>query len=648
MEYRRDIDGLRAIAVIPVVLFHAGVAWMRGGFVGVDVFFVISGYLITTLIVRERASGSFSFAHFYERRARRILPALFVVVVACVPLAWVTMSPSQWGSFSRSVGAVSVFSANVVFIFQTTGYFGVEAEIQPLLHTWSLAVEEKFYLGYPLIVALAWKLGRHRVAVVLWVLAVLSFGLCLVGYRIDANVTFFLAPPRAWELLAGALAALHLERHPGPSNAVLRRGGLVGLLCILVAVVVFDDQTPSPSPYTLLPVLGTVLVILDSDRGSASSRVLSRPWLVGIGLVSYSFYLWHQPLFAFARLHLGDPGAGVYAGLAVVALGLGWASWRLVERPFRDRSNFTRRRVFAMALAGSLALAAFGWLGHRGVLTREPGEQFDHLMRSAVHSPRRASCHTGGFFYLEPRSACEYETGSLSWAAIGDSHTVEIAYSLASKLSARDQSLLHLSFSACKPSYGVDDDEPCTTWTHQAVDEILRRESVRNVLVVYRLADWLDPARDEPERRAAWNSYVAMIRRLAETRTVYVVLPVPELPRTMELMALEHEFPPGQPLESLVVPGRELADLPAHVESIRERIRAEDFGDDVVFVDPRDSLCDARRCYAARGGLALYFDSHHVSVSGASSIAEDIIRIHDDRQRKVGGHAGRGAESDER
>jgi peptidoglycan/LPS O-acetylase OafA/YrhL len=633
VEYRKDIDGLRAVAVIPVVLFHAGFDWMRGGFVGVDVFFVISGYLITRLIVLERASGRFSFAHFYERRARRILPALFVLVAACLPVAWVTMSPSQWGDFSRSVAAVPVFSANIVFIFQTTGYFGAAAELQPLLHTWSLAVEEQFYIVFPLVLSLTWRFARRRVAAVLWVFAGISFALCLVGHQLDADVTFFLAPPRAWELLAGALTALRLEREPGPSNALVRRCGLLGLVCILSSAFLFDDQTPSPSVYTLLPVLGTVLVIVDTNRGSLASRVLSRRWLVGIGLVSYSFYLWHQPLFAFARLTLEAPGKDVYVGLAAVALGLGWASWRFVERPFRAKNRFSRRQVFVMALAGSIALALLGWLGHRGVLARRFGDQFDHVMRSAVHSPRRSACHTRGAFYLEPRRACEYETGELKWAAIGDSHAVEIAYSLATELSPRSQSLLHLSFSACMPSYVAEDDAPCTRWTREAVDEILARESLENVVVIYRLADWLDPLRDESERRSAWASFVAMIRRLAATRTVYVILPVPELPRTMELVAFEHEFPPGAPLESLVVPGNDRSDLPEHVESIHERIRAEGFGENVVLIDPRDALCDDRRCYAARDGLALYFDSHHVSVTGAQRIARDILRAHDERDR---------------
>ena len=220
MHYRSEIDGLRAVAVLPVILFHAGFDWFSGGYVGVDVFFVISGYLITSIILKEQERSTFSLLKFYERRARRILPALFLVMLCCIPFARFWMLPSHLKSFSESLVGVSVFLSNVLFLFQS-GYFAQASELKPLLHTWSLAVEEQYYLAFPLFVLLFWRFGRHRMAVLVAIAAVLSLILAEWGWRHQAAANFFLAPTRAWELLAGSLCAFYLVgKEPKNSNAL--------------------------------------------------------------------------------------------------------------------------------------------------------------------------------------------------------------------------------------------------------------------------------------------------------------------------------------------------------------------------------------------------------------------------------------------
>ena len=360
MKYRAEIDGLRAIAVLPVIFFHAGFAPFSGGFVGVDVFFVISGYLITSLILEELKTGSFSIAGFYDRRARRILPALFFVVACSIPIAWFTLLPKDLTDFFHSVMAVSLFSSNFLFWFQS-GYFDTGAELKPLLHTWSLAVEEQFYIIFPLLLMALWRFGRKVLIWVLVVLFVISASLAEWGAHNYPSATFFLLHARGWELLIGAFAAFYLQGGgriaPGIVSNVL---AAAGVLAITYAVYWFDETTPFPSLYALVPTAGTVLVILFAVPGTVVQRLLSLKACVGIGLLSYSMYLWHQPIFVFARYLFGLPvGSYMFLALTVLATLLALFSWRFVERPFR-RKGFAVNRVLITATVASIAILATG------------------------------------------------------------------------------------------------------------------------------------------------------------------------------------------------------------------------------------------------------------------------------------------------
>lgn len=368
LHYRPEIDGLRAIAVLPVVLYHAGIPGFSGGFVGVDVFFVISGYLITSIILSEYHDGTFSLARFYERRIRRIIPPLVLVCFACVPIAVYCLGPRDLADFSRSLLSVCGFVANF-FFWAHSGYFDTQSELKPLVHTWSLAVEEQFYLVFPafLIVLLRGGRGqatRVRLVVAVAGLALVSFAFAQwASYRAPATA-FYLLPTRFWELALGALLPLSSIE---PRDRVRRRTAdllaLAGLLLITLPIFLYRN-VPYPGVYALPPTLGTALAILFMRADTVVGRIASTRGLVAIGLVSYSTYLWHQPLFAFARLTaFYETNIPVFLGLSVLSLGLAYLTYRLVEVPFRRQDVIGRTAVFASAGVAVVGLTGIGLIG---------------------------------------------------------------------------------------------------------------------------------------------------------------------------------------------------------------------------------------------------------------------------------------------
>ena len=371
MRYRPEIDGLRAIAVAAVILFHAGFALFSGGFVGVDVFFVISGFLITSIIVEELKTGRFSVLRFYERRARRILPALFMVMAACIPFAYRLLSPDDLKDFAQSLAAICLFASNVLF-WGESGYFDTQAELKPLLHTWSLAVEEQFYVVFPLLLLAAWRLGRVVLLSLIGAIAVVSLFISVDEVRNFPSAAFYLLPSRAWQLLVGALASFVADRWQAADvrqPAVRLAGEAVGwggVVMIVLALFLFDERTPFPGLNAALPTIGTALVLLcASDRTSVGRMLAWRP-LVGLGLISYSAYLWHQPLFAFTKhALLADLPTDLAIVLCAATIVLACLSWRYIEQPFRDRSLISRGAVFALSAVGMAAFVGLGFIGHR-------------------------------------------------------------------------------------------------------------------------------------------------------------------------------------------------------------------------------------------------------------------------------------------
>jgi len=362
MKYRPEIDGLRALAVMPVILFHAGFNCFSGGFVGVDVFFVISGYLITTIILTELEDGKFSIIKFYERRARRILPALFFVMAVSIPFAWILLPPFDLENFSKSLIAVPIFLSNF-FFWKEGGYFENAAELKPLLHTWSLAVEEQYYVFFPIFLMLFWRLGRRWVLSTIILIAIASLIAAQIGSLYKPVANFFLLPTRAWELAIGALIVIYYPLKMSFFTRQMLSG--LGILLITASIFLFNKDIPFPSVYALIPTVGTALILLFALPDTYVGKLLGCRPLVFIGLISYSAYLWHHPIFAFSRYYFASITGTLMFGLVILTFLLSILTWRYIERLFRSRAQFSRKTIFLFSLILSLFFISFGFFSSK-------------------------------------------------------------------------------------------------------------------------------------------------------------------------------------------------------------------------------------------------------------------------------------------
>ena len=389
MNYRPEIDGLRALAVVSVVLFHADAPWFEGGFVGVDIFFVISGYLISTIMIRDLTTGNFKIIDFYERRARRIIPVLFFVVFSCIPFSWILLLPNELKDFSQSIVAVVLFASNILF-WSESGYFEVASDFKPLLHTWSLGVEEQFYLIFPLFFMFIYHFFGTWIVRIIVILAVSSFILSEFGTTKFATANFYFIFTRAWELFAGVLCAIYISRYGQKGS---EWGVLCGLSLLLFSIFTYSSGIPYPGKYTLLPILGTALIILYSTKDLISSRILANKVAVGCGLLSYSIYLWHQPIFTFAKIRSNGALGPEAIVLVIITLLLSFLSYKFIEVPFRNKRTINRKKFVSGLVLSSFILGFLGFYGNlnNGFETRFPDEI--HSKPSARKEAYKSICN---------------------------------------------------------------------------------------------------------------------------------------------------------------------------------------------------------------------------------------------------------------
>ncbi|WP_417748265.1 acyltransferase family protein [Rosistilla oblonga] len=496
--YRPEIDGLRALAVVPVVMFHLGLGF-PGGFVGVDVFFVISGFLITGIIRRGLENETFSLVEFWERRIRRIFPALFVVVAATLAVGYWVLLPNELEELGKSSVAQALLLANVYF-WRDTGYFAGPAEFKPLLHTWSLAVEEQFYLFFPFMLCLLRRLSRKNLFAVLAVVALISFAGSVYGAFFHTGATFFLLPTRAWELLIGCMLAVF----PWQCKSSPRRDSTIatlGFLAIVLPVFLYDSDTPFPGLAAAPPVFGTAAIIFATACTPSIwlCKSLSLRPFVFIGRISYSLYLWHWPIIVYTRMYSGHFREQQIAFASVVSLSAAILSWRFVETPLRRTTFFkSRRQLFAsaFALSGAAIAVSFLFVGSKGCSWRFP-KNISSLQEDVTWTGTEYSVKFGDDYKYRMRDLASLgvdgpvRNRELDFVVWGDSHGMclcDIINTVALDYGLHGKAIVHNSFLPLPNVYVIRENEPTRYRGHvrerEKTMEFLGKARPRNLILV--------------------------------------------------------------------------------------------------------------------------------------------------------------------
>lgn len=614
--YRPDVDGLRAVAVLLVLFFHAGLVF-DGGFVGVDVFFVISGFVITRLIKREVESGHFSMSKFWIRRIRRILPASIAVCVVTLLLSSLILFPEDFENAAITGFSQQLMAANI-YLWKTSDYFNPAVELNPLLHTWSLAVEEQFYLVYPLVLAAILRWYRRGISFILMTGILASLTLSEWGVRHHPTASFYLLPTRAWELLIGALLCF-LPTGLNNRRWISSFQSILGCVLIAYAAISFDSETRFPGVMAILPCIGTALIIYsnaDTARQNLVGRLLSTRLTVSIGLMSYSLYLWHWPILSFTNhLCVEQPSTLIKSIALIIAFPISYLSWRLIENPIRTSHFLPTTKTLLIAIATSIAFICFS------TYTIGKNDGFPNRLSAEVRSLRSASDEG---YQATKQTLSVIQEGNLPrfgdtdghrkcllW---GDSHAMMLIPCLDEVLKSQKICGLQATYNSTPPianfvysptKYGLDDLAP--EW-NQSVLEFVQEQ---NIEIVIMAGVWKSYA----ERENFDSELTRTITTLRETGVkVLITKDVPWHRANVPLM-----------LAKAKRLGRDINQIGISVEEHRFANQVADAAidrlekiDGITIIDPTETLADEDqlcRCYM--DNTVLYGDAHHLTVNGA-------------------------------
>ena len=647
-KYRADIDGLRAIAVLAVVGFHAFPGRVPGGYVGVDIFFVISGFLISTIIIENLEHEKFSFRDFYARRIRRIFPALLIVLAATLGFGWIALLAGEYRQLGEHVLAGAAFVSNLV-LWRERGYFDIDAEATPLLHLWSLGIEEQYYIFWPLLLWFAAKL-RLKLLWVAIVIAVLSFVLNIRGVALDPVATFYSPITRIWELLAGSILAWTTIHHPARLDRISARlrhvYSLTGLILIAGAILLSNRQSAFPGWWATLPVAGAVLLIAAGPQACLNRALLSRPVMVWFGLISFPLYLWHWPLLSFGYILENETPSKTYRVLAVIAATLlAWGTYRLIE--LRVRRNPAPQRLTVLLVGLMIAMAAAGYLVYRAdgvpsrrVAVENAGPAFTFDMQSNPVSP----C-PGGAADMLPMGVCtQYapEAPKKTIVLWGDSSTgawLPVFRDIGKRQDYAIVNIMHLScppiLDARKTRFDVPEAaQYCKDGqTQRKVIEYLRTLRPDLIVII-----------------SAWNSYSAYSNREFVTdRDAGDADPVStarvmseRLPQTLKEVAtvattlvfeswpVMHSSPRDRVVSALGIQSKQMAvdrqEFDADSQGARAAIGSVRDARLLTF-DPSALICNAVRCESEANGIQFYTDRYHITPQGAMQFRSSLEQV---------------------
>jgi peptidoglycan/LPS O-acetylase OafA/YrhL len=643
LEYRPDIDGLRAIAVLAVVGFHALPEYVPGGFVGVDVFFVISGFLISGIIFKHLCNSDFSLRDFYARRARRILPALCVVLATCLLFGFYALLPDEFTILGKDMAAAAAFAANLA-LWRDSGYFAPAAQFHPLLHLWSLGIEEQFYLVWPLLILVAWKRSLNIVLIV-GLLTAASFMLNLALVRADPTATFYFPLSRFWELGLGCLLAAG-KAFPAGLPAQARRVGrflpaaavlalraqlpVIGFVLIAVAVFSYDSHTAFPGIAALLPATGALCIVAAPGASWFKDNVLAHRALVFIGLISYPLYLWHWPILSFAAiLHSGTAPLMIRAAGVLLTLVLAVLTFQFIELPIRR----LRRLRVSVALAG--LVAAVGVLGFAIYAQQGLAGRFNSDVLAIKEGPRQDPLCVASIAHRYQFNYCRRTSVQAPEAVfLGDSQAQGVYEGTLSALGPT-QPLLLLARGGCPPVLNVhpspgvypteDRRRACNnTWT-TFVDFIRATRPPKVVLVGAGSRFFENPdARSNvthgaADERAFKEGLTSLVATLEQYSRVIYVLEIPTFDSAPACFLRPVKLP-GNNCSPRVARSALAASRSAYEHDVREVQREYP---DLLVVDPMPSLCNARSCsQVSPSGQVLYSDQLHLSPAGGRRLAQ--------------------------
>lgn len=649
MGYRRDIDSLRAFAIIPVVLFHAGLGFIPGGFVGVDIFFVISGFLISKIIIREVWDGHFSILKFYERRARRIIPALIAVVGATMIFGWIVFKPEEVDAMGKSAIAAIGFSSNIWFWKSALEYFAPAVEAAPLLHTWSLAVEEQFYILFPLLILAIHRYVPKHLGKIIIAATLLSFLLSAYAVYWRPSATFYLLPTRAWELGIGTLLAIYSTRIRLAPGFLRETIAILGLILLVYPLFFYSKSMPFPGWTALAPCLGAaILIALGHGQHTRTLSFMQWGSLVFIGKISYSLYLVHWPIAVFTKYLSNKSTLSYPMALAVISASIVCAiiSWRFIEQPFRNQKASTFRILAysggAMGLVVALAICVVSFDSWKFRLTTQQQAIVDAANDRALTPTNCTPLWME--FGMCPIGAANDTSKPYDFALLGDSHALSISSEVdeAARIAGKSGLMTNM---ICPPLTGVSRliEPRCTDFTDASIKEILARSDIKTVILHARWAYYesgtdVDGRADnekynlllvrDAQDRAGNNPHEIFERGLRRTveqlvasgRNVVIIEGVPEVgwnvPNALILKERWGISPPAVPSTDTVRKRQ------AGARSVFDQFRGHPR---VRLIDPIPAMCGDDVCRVELGGVAAYYDDNHLTKSAAKSIFREIF-----------------------
>jgi peptidoglycan/LPS O-acetylase OafA/YrhL len=633
LKYRPDIDGLRAIAILSVLAYHAFPNLIGGGFVGVDIFFVISGYLITGIIIKSIHKNSYSIIEFYERRVNRIFPALLLVLTSSLIFGWFVLTNKEYQQLGLHTAGGAGFIANII-LYHETGYFDVQAELKPLLHLWSLGIEEQFYIIWPLIIWGSLRL-KLNIKTIVTALSVVFFISSAYWIQIDRNGAFYLPFFRMWELSTGAFVYIYKhEKEQSINNRHTEILSSIGIAMLFASIILFNKETKFPGLYALIPVIGAALVI-GNNLTAINSKIISSRWLVNIGLISYPIYLWHWPILSFSRIINGGSISTQWTlASIIITIALSILTYRIIERPLRNKVRWqkTAGLIIAMAIIGGLGHNIYQREGlpfrYKQIISMADNYKRDFMGWGELGLIPDRDCQHA--FYFPKQKICLQNTPDLppTVAIIGDSHAFHAYWGLSNLLLASNENLIIIGRGACIPFLGSPlspDGNICHSAIEKSISYALSTPTIHTIVLTHRGAylNKESSIHDVADFKDAMHHTFNKIG--ASGKNIIYVMGIPEPGVNPRLCVGDLPLGRKRPSDSCQYPVEKfLSDNAVYRNAALQVIAQHPY---VKVIDPHIYLCPLGTCSVIQSNHSMYMDENHLSQSGSTLIGREIGRL---------------------